>query len=188
VEWVNPACPSVSADINRAWSGTAPHGAGFVPQWHPPGVVAEVDFCCPVSRSLRNDLVKEMCGTMSTFRKSFRLALRSAVLFVVAFAASMLTTAEPVAQASSLVGGSIAVAPSASAADARILEAPPGRQCGAYLELGSHLRYLHCGQSCIWIEVDKRVGDNKFMTVGANEDKFVDRFTISTHAWYVRPC
>jgi hypothetical protein len=72
-----------------------------------------------------------------------------------------------------------------------ILQAPVGKQCGAYRDNAldsAHLRYWHCGPTQIRIEVDKRTRDNTYMCVGPWDDVFVDYYIFSSHAWYVGSC
>jgi hypothetical protein len=70
------------------------------------------------------------------------------------------------------------------------MEAPWGKQCGAYLASESGvtvLRYWNCGNVSIVIEVDYRYTDNGFRCVWANYDRFVEYYFNASHAWYIHP-
>jgi hypothetical protein len=110
--------------------------------------------------------------------------LRTVTRLAVAAAASFAVVA-PAA------GASAAAATSAADGGVGILQAPVGKQCGAYRDNPldtAHLRYWHCGPTWIRIEVDKRTRDNIHMCVAPWDDVFVDQYIFSSHAWYVGGC
>ncbi|WP_232660860.1 DUF6355 family natural product biosynthesis protein [Pseudonocardia sp. TRM90224] len=72
-------------------------------------------------------------------------------------------------------------------------EAPTGKQCGAYRHYynqsgNSHLRYWHCGNSKVKVEVDMRYAANQFYCVFEGEDAFLANWPEADNAWYVGGC
>jgi hypothetical protein len=113
---------------------------------------------------------------MSTLRIVTRLAVAAVASFALMAPAANASAAAATPSADGGVG---------------ILQAPVGKQCGAYRDNPfdtAHLRYWHCGPTWITIEVDKRTRDNTTMCVGPWEDVFVDYYIFSSHAWYVGGC
>lgn len=113
---------------------------------------------------------------MSTLRTVTRLAVAAVAGFALVAPAA---------------GASAAAAPSGADGGVGILQAPVGKQCGAYRDDPfdtAHLRYWHCGPTWIMVEVDKRTRPNTYKCVGPWEDVFVDYYIFSSHAWYVGSC
>jgi hypothetical protein len=110
---------------------------------------------------------------------------------VAAAAVASFAVAAPAANASAGASGPAAATTSSNAGGIGILQAPVGKQCGAYRDSPAdyaHLRYWHCGPTKIRIEIDKRDRANDYMCVAAWDDVFVDYYIFSSHAWYVGLC
>ncbi|MFI7424908.1 DUF6355 family natural product biosynthesis protein [Nonomuraea sp. NPDC049684] len=95
------------------------------------------------------------------------------------------------ALAGGMLAGTLAPAVAESAAapsgDVGTLSAPVGKQCGAYLtgtQWGSQLRYYHCGNSVIEVEIDMRGQPNRLACVGPWQDVYLDNWEYADNAWY----
>jgi hypothetical protein len=116
-----------------------------------------------------------------------KMMSRLAVAVVVAG----LAAAASAGNASAATAGRGVAVESATGGGIGVLEAPVGKQCGAYRDSPmdyAHLRYWHCGPTQIRIEVDKRNGPNYTTCVGPWQDVFVDHYIFASHAWYVGAC
>ncbi|MGR6918445.1 DUF6355 family natural product biosynthesis protein [[Actinomadura] parvosata] len=97
-----------------------------------------------------------------------------------------------------LAGGMLAASltPATAAAaqtsgDVGILSAPVGARCGAYLTgeaWGADLRYYHCGDTRIFIEIDNISGPNQYTCVDPWEDKYIAERQTADNAWYIGLC
>ncbi|MFI7444761.1 DUF6355 family natural product biosynthesis protein [Nonomuraea indica] len=82
--------------------------------------------------------------------------------------------------------------PSATASqDVGTMAAPVGKRCGAYLTgeaWGADLRYYHCGDTRIFVEIDNISGPNQYTCVDPWEDKYLAERQTADNAWYIGLC
>ncbi len=82
--------------------------------------------------------------------------------------------------------------PSATASqEAGAFAAPIGKRCGAYLTgaaWGADLRYYHCGDTRILVEIDNISSANQYTCVDPWEDKYIAESQTADNAWYVGLC
>ncbi|AQZ61972.1 unnamed protein product [[Actinomadura] parvosata subsp. kistnae] len=83
------------------------------------------------------------------------------------------------------------VATAQTSGDVGVLSAPVGARCGAYLTgeaWGADLRYYHCGDTRIFIEIDNISGPNQYTCVDPWEDKYIAERQTADNAWYIGLC
>lgn len=81
--------------------------------------------------------------------------------------------------------------PAAASQDVGIMAAPIGVRCGAYLTgaaWGADLRYYHCGNTRILVEIDNISSPNQYTCVDPWEDKYIAESQTADNAWYVGLC